>query len=85
MASIPSSAPAAPPLLVIAWSLGAGFFLLLAPAIPALWDRVAAGESPLRQLAAIAVVRLAVSSLGLLLLMIGSWDLATALVGRWAR
>ena len=83
--SPPSVAAAAAPVLRIAWSLSAGFFLLLAPVIPRIWDRVASGDSPMRQLAATEAVRIAISGLGLLLLMVGSWDFATALAGRWTR
>ena len=71
--------------LAIAWCVLAGFFLLLAPALPALWDRVSGDRSSLGHVAAMESVRIGVSAVGLLLLMVGSWDLATALVARWTR
>ena len=84
-APIPSPVQPTASILEIAWSLGAGFFLLLAPTVPSLWDRVASGDAGLRHLADAEAVRIGISSLGLLLLIVGSWDLAAAVAQRSTR
>jgi hypothetical protein len=70
--------------LVIAWSVGAGLLLFLAPSVPGVWDGVA-GVPMFGAALSGSLARWGVSAFGFVLLLMGAADLAAALAARWSR
>ena len=72
--------------LLATWEILAGYLLAGAPLSPVVWsDNFFSFAPGLRGLLMLSAVRLGISSIGVALLVLGAWDAAGLLTGRWSR
>lgn len=72
--------------LLVTWEILSGYLLAGAPLSPVVWnDSFFAFAPALRGLLMMPLLRLGISSVGVGLLVLGAWDAAGLLTGRWSR